>query len=371
MVIIMPKKKLHHFSPQYTITPTIAQDLIATESIKEKAVYAQVTLEVLTNLRKSARLNSIHYSTAIEGNRFSIAQVKEVLEHKGHFPGRERDEKEIKGYYAALSYVEQLAKKKITITENIIQTIHAYVMSNGSKKIIPTSYHNEQNVIYDGKTRQIVYMPPEAKDVPALMKQLVEWINASNDIPTPIVASIAHYQFATIHPYMDGNGRTARLLTMLILYLGGYDIQGLYSLEEYYARDLNSYYDAISIGPSHNYYMGREEADITTWISYFMHGMRTSFEKILMHLEQHQTSTTKDISRILRKLDQQQRKVLELFQKYEIVTAKQIGQLFGFAPRTSSQICKKWIENGFLIIVNPSKKSRSYRLADEYSVLLD
>ena len=83
------------------------------------------------------------------------------------------------------------------------------------------------------------------------MKGLVKWIGASSELACPIVAAIAHYQFATIHPYYDGNGITARLLTTLILHLGGYDLKGLYSLEEYYAKNLGAYYEAISVGDSH------------------------------------------------------------------------------------------------------------------------
>ena len=79
-------------------------------------------------------------------------------------------------------------------------------------------------------------MPPEAKDVPELMSDMMAWIKDSEvqGLPCPIRAGIAHYQFATIHPYYDGNGRTSRLLTTLILHLGRYDLKGLYSLEEYY-----------------------------------------------------------------------------------------------------------------------------------------
>src|SRR5208337_3265005 len=95
-----------------------------------------------------------------------------------------------------------------------------------------------------------------------------------------IRAGIAHYQFATIHPYYDGNGRTARLLATLILHLGGYDLKGLYALEEYYALDLKGYYEALAAGPSHNYYLGRAEADITRWVAYFVAGMAESFEKV-------------------------------------------------------------------------------------------
>lgn len=121
-------------------------------------------------------------------------------------------------------------------------------------------------------------MPLEAKDVQELMKEFIDWINEPNEIPIPIKAAIAHCQFVTIHPYFNGNGRTARLLTTLILHKNGYDLKGIYSLEEYYAKDLQGYYDAITIGNSHNYYMGRAEADITKWIEYFINGMSVAFD---------------------------------------------------------------------------------------------
>jgi Fic family protein len=75
------------------------------------------------------------------------------------------------------------------------------------------------------------------------------------EIPIPIIAAIAHYQFATIHPYYGGNGRTARILTTLILHMNGYALKGIYALEEYYAVNLPAYYNALTVGDSHNYYM--------------------------------------------------------------------------------------------------------------------
>jgi Fic family protein len=82
----------------------------------------------------------------------------------------------------------------------------------------------------------------------------------------PLIAALAHYQFATIHPYYDGNGRTARLLANLILHKAGYGLKGIYSLDEYYARQLTGYYEALTVGPSHNYHLGRAEADVTGFL---------------------------------------------------------------------------------------------------------
>ncbi len=357
------------FSPNYTITSTIAQCLMRIEAMREKIVHLPLTLKVLLSLRETARLYTTHYSTMIEGNRLEPNQIEEVLKHEGHFPGRERDEHEVKGYYIALMQVEQWASKSSTIAEKNIQLLHALVMGKGKKISKPTSYRNGQNIIRDGQTGRIVYMPPEEKDVPTLMTNMISWINKNTTIPYPIIASIAHYQFATIHPYFDGNGRTARLLTTLILHMGGYDLKGLYSLEEYYARTLNAYYEAISIGDSHNYYEDRAEADITPWVEYFIKGMAQSCEHVLERMHQKKTKGSTDQSDVLRKLDPKQRKALELFQEFDTITAKQIGDLFGFQPRTSSALCKKWVDNNFLEITDFSNKGRKYKLAKQYKHL--
>ncbi len=216
----------------------------------------------------------------------------------------------------------------------------------------------------------MTYMPPEYKDVPALMKSLVIWIKESSDLPCPIIAAISHYQFTTIHLYYDGNGRTARLLTTLISYLGGDDLKGLYSLEEYYAKNLLAYYRAISVGPSHNYYFGRAESNITGWIEYFINGMAFAFEKFVSQMIDSKNKGDKDHTTLMRTLDPKQRKTLELFQIYKVVTSAQIGELFGFKSRTNAALCKKWVEVGFLEIVDHSNKARKYKLAKPYDALI-
>jgi len=215
-------------------------------------------------------------------------------------------------------------------------------------------------------------MPPEAKDVPTLMKELVGWINTSavDGVPCPIRAGIAHYQFATIHPYYDGNGRTARLLTTLILHLGSYDLKGLYSLEEYYARKLSAYYKALTIGPSHNYYAGRAESDLTQWVDYFCEGVAESFENVKKRAQKAADTGGKDASALLRKLDPRQRKALELFRQSDAITSRDVEQMFTISQRTARNLLGNWTEKGFVIVIDPAKKSRKYGLANEYKTLL-
>ena len=354
------------FNPLYTLTPKVVEALLRIEVSKERVLNLPLTPHVLKSLRETAKLYTTHYSTMIEGNRLDTNQIETVLKHEGHFPGRERDEGEVKGYYAALTKLEQWVGRGEPLTEHKIQTLHALVMNDGKTNPRPTPYRDGQNVIRDGKSGGIVYMPPEAKDVASLMKAMVDWVDESKHLPCPVVAGIIHYQFATIHPYYDGNGRTARLLTTFVLQAGGYDLKGLYSLEEYYARNLGAYYEAISIGNSHNYYMGRSESDITPFVEYFIEGCAQSFEKVLNQMMSPENEATPDQSAQLRKLDPKQRKALELFQDFDVVTSAQIGELFGFKPRTASALCASWVEAGFLDVVDLSKKGRKYRLKDVF-----
>jgi len=349
----------------------MANGLMRIEAGRQAIRMAPITPLVLVNLRETARLFSTHYSTMIEGNRLTQEQVAQVIEGDERFPGRERDEAEVKGYYAALDETERLAKSGEKISEATVRRLHALVMGSGKTRVRSSPYRDGQNVIRESHSRGIVYMPPEAKDVPWLMAQLTAWINQKDDLPVPIKAGIAHYQYATIHPYYDGNGRTARLLTMLILHVGKYDLKGLYALEEYYARNLRAYYDALTVGPSHNYYLGRAEADLTKWIAYFIEGMAVSFEKAREQALGRSEKGGRSQSKLLRNLDSKQRKALPLFEESREIAARDVAELFGYRPRTATLLCQRWVEKGFLEVTDPAKKSRRYRLADAYEAIID
>lgn len=154
------------FKPKSTLTPKLARCQMRIEAAKQAVQDLPITPAVLASLRETARLVSTHYSTLIEGNRLSPDQVTKVIEVNQHFPRCERDEKEVLGYYAALDKLEQLtATTRCSLTEAHIQTLHALVMAEGSRRVKPTPYRDGQNVIRDICSRGIVYMPPEAKDL--------------------------------------------------------------------------------------------------------------------------------------------------------------------------------------------------------------
>lgn len=358
------------FSPNFTITPTTIQALMDIEASRQAVSSLSITLNVLTSLRESARLTATHYSTQIEGNRLTQQQVEDVIQG-GTFPNRKRDEHEVKNYYLALDYVDDLIKQQHgQITEQHLQTTHGLVME-GKKK--PTPYRDGQNVIKDSATKSVVYMPPESPDVPKLMREMVDWINQERQkgsFPAPVIAAIAHYQFATIHPYYDGNGRTARLLTNLVLHMSGYGLKGIYSLEEYYAQNLQGYYDALTIGGSHNYYMGRAEADITKWIDYFCLGMADAFAHVRVKALQVSDESS-DHTHLLRELNSRQKQLLPLFKNSRFITTKDIANVLQIHQRTALNHCHQWVEDGFIVQLGTANKSRKYELAEQWLVLIE
>ena len=198
------------FEPRYSITSRIASALMRIEAARQVAATLPLNERVLAGLRQSAPACVDALLDADRGQSAHAGPGGAGLVHGRRIHQRERDEKEVKGYYAALDHAESYAAGHKTITETYIRKLHALAMAGGKTRCKPTPYRNGQNVIRDSGSGAIVYMPPEAADVPILMKEMVVWINLRTaDVPVPIVAAIAHYQFATIHPYYDGNGRVA------------------------------------------------------------------------------------------------------------------------------------------------------------------
>lgn len=382
------------FTPQYRITNSIASALMRIQACQQAVSMLPITPMLLAKLRETSKYQTIHYSTMIEGNRLTERQVVQVIQQNHVIPGRERDEKEVKGYYAALEAVQKYVGQNEPVSEELIQKLHALVLFAGKDKVTPSPYRTNQNVIKESGTGRIVYLPPEAHDVPLLMAGLVSWLHdKKNIVPTPILAALAHYQFATIHPYLDGNGRTARLLATLIIHQGGFDLKGIYSLDEYYARDIHAYYNALTVGPFYNYYMGREVADptslklcrdsyakaleelrwadLTGWVEYFCEGMADAFERVQKSAQKEALLSPVDHTLLLRELTEPQRKVVQLFQDHSSITNAQIVDLLGIAERTARNWCTQWVEMGFLQIAQASRKARTYTLGKKFLPLVN
>lgn len=358
------------WAPKYTITKGILTDLTKIEAVKNSFSDRPLSPVLLSSLHKTAKISQTHYSTQIEGNRLTLKQVENALysANKTAKNYQAHDEKEVKAYYDAINYMEKYLASDLAFSLDFVQKTHSLV--EGSKKNIP--YRDAQNAIYDSSDGSLVYLPPEAKDVPTMMQELVAWVQDNIDkLPTPIIAGLFHYQFVTIHPYFDGNGRTARLITSYIMRKFGYGLKGIYSLEEYYAKNLPDYYQALMTHPHHNYYFGRNEADLTSWLEYFIKGVAEAFTNVEIKAEKEQNKgLTADKSPLLRKLDIKQRKILELFTEFEAITSAQAGDYLGISAQSARLLLNKWVDEGFLQIVNTAKKNRTYGLTEDFEQML-
>lgn len=353
----------------FSFNASIVRYLQTIERVRQAIRLTILPPVVAEQLRQQAHIRSTHYSTRIEGNRLTLKETEQVIRQGRLFPGRERDVGEVERYYQSLQQVEKWVEGKQKVTESRIRKIHALLYRGRRAK--PTPYRDGQNVIRETKG-EIIYMPPEAEDVPGLMAELVGWIDESEaDLPVPVIAGMAHYQFVTIHPFYDGNGRTARTLTTWLLYRGGYDLGKFYALEEFYAEDLDGYYNALVTHPNHNYYFGRNEADITPWLDYFLKGMSAVFERVADEIERHSKGEADDEDyELLRPLDHRARRVLGLFAKKDFIKSSDVANLLGISTRQARFLLSQWVVGGWLEIADPSRRGRKYQLAREYKKAL-
>jgi len=355
------------WNPKYTITPSIARGLMLIEAARALVDHTPLSPAAEAELRAHARVRAVHYSTFIEGNRLTMAQAKAVMaDAKMQIADRERDVSEVRNYWNALLRVEEWALKKKPLTEELIKRLHALVEVGPRAR--PTPYREGQNAIKNSSTGALIYLPPEAKDVPALMASLVAWAAEAegSGLPVPLIAALVHYQFVTIHPYYDGNGRTARLLATFILHKDGYGLNGFFSLEEHHARDLLGYYRALTVHPHHNYYFGRSEADLTPWLEYFISTLAAVFEAVRLSAQKCAVEGLEDEPEDLRRLDHRARVVLGLFALKETITAPQVAAELGLSERMARNLLKDWVKDGWLVVTNPSRRARSYSLSAKY-----
>ena len=320
----------------------IARGLMQIEAARALVDHTPLPPAAEAELRAHARVRAVHYSTFIEGNRLTTGPGKGGNgRRKGcKSAGRERDVSEVRNYWNALLRVEEWARKKKPLTEELIKRLHALV-ENGPRAR-PTPYREGQNAIKNSATGALIYLPPEAKDVPALMASLVAWAAEAerSGLPVPLIAGLVHYQFVTIHPYYDGNGRTARLLATFILHKGGYGLDGFFSLEEHHARDLPGYYRALTVHPHHNYYFGRSEADLTPWLEYFISTLAAVFEAVRLRAQKCAENGLQAEPEELRRLDHRARVVLGLFAGKETITAPQVAAELGLSERMARNLLK-------------------------------
>lgn len=335
----------------------------------DKNRFSLSTIELPTitknRLRKNSKKKSSYASNKIEGNPLTEKQANEAIDsdpHK-HFL---KPEQEVRNYFLALNLLEEKLKKKEPFSKDLILEVQAIVEKGASKEKIGLRGPMPPGIlfaVYDSETGIPEYIPPEYADIPALLDELVEYVNTTDDHPL-IIAAIVHYQLVTIHPFEDGNGRTARLMSGYILDYYGYGFNGIGSLEEYFAYAPDEYYAALQMGLPALYYSGRENPPHPEiWISYFLKMMELYSKKVY---ELSKFLEEDELAGSLSYLNIKEKEFLKFLLKrrlYEF-TPIEVSKMIGVTNKTVINRCVKLVNYGFVVPVIVKTRIRSYQLSD-------
>lgn len=262
------------YKPKFTITNLITNALLEIERARGFLDAAKLKEDWVKEMQTGALILEAHHSTHIEGTQLTLSEAQRILMGKSVKGVRPDDRRELLNYRDAMDLVSEYLDKKSAITENVIKEIHRILVKDvRGGSLEPGRYREVQNYVVNSLTREIIYTPPPPKEVPGLVKEFVEWLNKDTELSPVLVAGIAQHRFVDIHPFLDGNGRTARLLCTLILYQNGYDFKRLFSLSEFYDKDRRGYYHAIqSVRDS--------GMDLTGWLGYFLKGLNVQMFEV-------------------------------------------------------------------------------------------
>ena len=299
-------------------------------------------------LRRQALIRMTHSSTAIEGNRLNINEIGALLARK-KIDAPQRDIYEVQNYLKALKYIEEIIKEKQPITEKVLLDIHKLVTDKTLS--MEQCGHYRKGRVYVIRRRlgfpdEVVYTGPEANKVPELCKNLLHWIAESEkrEINPIIVAGIVHQEIAAIHPFSDGNGRTARALATLILYKLGYDFRRLFALEDYYNHDRQSYYKAINIGENYE----KRRTDFTPWLEYFVKGFKEEIDNVRHRII---TLSGRKINKNIKSqifLSKDQMTILDFLEQVGKITVKDVTDIMKCPKRTAQLHLQKLKKIGMI-----------------------
>ena len=331
------------FNPKYIITPRINKALVEIERVRGFLDAVKLKDDWLVDMQKKALILESHHSTHIEGTALSLEQAKNILEGKKVKGVNRDDEKELLNYKKAMDFISKYLGKDDPISEGIVRELHKIIVKSvRGENADPGNYRKIQNYVVNSRTREVVYTPPTPLEVPHLMREFTEWINKVEDMSPILVAGIVQFQFVHIHPFVDGNGRTARLLSTLILYKTDYDFKRLFTISEYYDKDRPSYYQAIQSVRNNN-------MDMTAWLGYFVEGLRSQMEEI--QDKGKKIIVSEKIVKALAEynLNLRQAKIIRYLVVNEQINNEQCQRLCGSIRRTATRDLASLVEKGLLL----------------------
>lgn len=287
-----------------------------------KGVWSNLNFEenrYLKELRKIATIQSIGSSTRIEGNTLSDAEIASLIKNLKISKLQSRDEQEVVGYYDTLQTIlDNHADIDLTISN--IHGLHHMLLKHSSKDGSHRGKYKEMTnqvvATYPDGTTRMVFRTTEPYLVQKEMEDLVSWTNqaiAQKEIHPLIIIATFVYEFLSIHPYQDGNGRLSRLLSNLLLIKYEYDFVQYVSLEHIIEENKKAYYQALMEGQKDRY---NEQERIDQWVLFFLNNL----SDLILKLE----AKVKEFRALGGYLNDRQKRILEYIRQNQPV---KIGDL--------------------------------------------
>ncbi|MBU4178403.1 MAG: Fic family protein, partial [Actinobacteria bacterium] len=262
------------FQPEFTITNAITAALTRIERARGFLEAATLSEDWVRAMGERALVLEAHHTTHIEGARLTLEQAERLWAGEDVPESDPDDARELLNYRRAFEFVSEYLESEAPINEVLIREIHWRLVEGvRGGMAAPGSYREVQNYVVDSATGETIYTPPPANDVPALMSELVDWLNSERETHPVLVGGIAQFQLVHVHPFLDGNGRASRLLSTLCLYRAGYDFKRLFTISEYYDRNRSVFYRAIQG-------VRERDMDMTCWLEYFVEGLAIQMREV-------------------------------------------------------------------------------------------
>ena len=340
------------FTSKYTVTNQLLGNIKRIAEIVTELNSHSFSDVVLMKMQRRAREISAFSSTSIEGNPLPLTDVKRILKNK---PEHIRDsEKEVLNYNKKLVELDELIKKEsISFDLDLLLQIQKTVTAGLIEKNRWGHIRQEPVFVNNQKTRQTAYLPPNHGEVALLLKEMFDFLEKSSKTIDPLIlAGIFHKQFVIIHPFIDGNGRTARLATKVLLAKMGLDTFNLFSFENYYNQNVTKYFKKVGI--LGNYYDLKEKIDFTSWLEYFTDGIIDELLRVKKELEREAVTP----NTVLKEYHQ---KIIDHIKEKGFITDREYSQLTKRAKPTRNLDFRKLIDLG-LIVKAGKGKATYYKL---------
>ena len=344
-----------NYEPTFTITNKITAGLTRIERARGFLEAATLSEDWIREMGRRALVLEAHHTTHIEGTRLTFDQAERLLEGKPVPEADPDDVRELLNYKKAFEFVSEYLEDGGPITEGLVREIHKRLVEGvRGGAAAPGEYRKIQNYVVNSTTGETVYTPPPARDVPIMMAELVDFLSSEVDTHPVLVSGIAQFQLVHIHPFLDGNGRTPRLLSTLYLYRAGYDFKRLFTISEYYDRDRQAFYQAIQ---------GVREAgmDMTGWLEFFVDGLSTELAEVRERGEQ---AIRRDVLVKEHRLSDRQAKALAHILEHGSLTIQDFEGLCPEVNRRSLQRDLKAMVDRGLIVTEGGTHHLIYRLKD-------